>query len=191
MLTLVSLELPLIVIRRFFGSVSSLFRLRERTSLRSLWSSCSFRCIASYWDLRSLFAHAGASSRCCCWLLRSVRWSCGSGELSAIIGRRRFLRDRLASSCVLSLSDCCSSSLPPKTSWNSLNTESMLRRLYLRRPLEDIVASCGHNRKYELNRIVVKQAINTVRPNRMGARTTMVMYSSSSLLYSISRQKSA
>ena len=38
---------------------------------------------------------------------------------------------------------------------------------------------------------VVKQAINTVRPNRMGARTTMVIYSSSSLLYSVSRQKSA
>ena len=38
---------------------------------------------------------------------------------------------------------------------------------------------------------VVKQAINTVRPNRMGARTTMVIYSFSSLLYSVSRQKSA
>ena len=38
---------------------------------------------------------------------------------------------------------------------------------------------------------VVQQAINTVRPNSMGARTTMVIYSSSSLLYSVSRQKSA
>ena len=38
---------------------------------------------------------------------------------------------------------------------------------------------------------VVKQAINTVRPNRMGAKTTMVIYSSSSLLYSVSCQKSA
>ena len=36
---------------------------------------------------------------------------------------------------------------------------------------------------------VVKQATNTVRPNRMGARTRMVICSSSSLLYSVSRQK--